>query len=592
MQTQMNFDGNRTYFYFVSHLKIMKSYAFFFLVLMLTVFSGCASLAHLTYDAGAAKIEPIPAKVQTEVKVERSNLYYFPELGSDLAGEIAQDLKASGFPSVGAMPPDMYATFDFKQIWLTNQPWGLLYIPFVYLGAPVARNIAIVDVDLTLSDVNRNVIGKYSTSRTMKKWRGLYYNLRITDYNSPKFLVGNALTQAMDDLKSSVAADRTRVVQSLQASSPELAQNLSPEKLRTVVTAEEMQDLFIAVLPFANQTTDLAAGELARLLFALGMKEKGYRVLDNEIVDEKLRNLGISDGGQLSSISDAELLKELQVEGLVYGMLLDAVYSTKAISSSKKATVAIRIVKGNQAVFNGLETSTQSQMGGSANLIKNFAGQIVDKTSEKAFAKYHGHPLELEIEATIYKLQDQIPGKRAEKPSWTYQKGQSMTGTTIIPTFQGPGLGFRSWLGKSGGLGLDVRPSWDFSDIQIQGRSMLALNTANNGRWYGLLSLGVMKVREKTSIDMLGIHEDIDYKVTVPTLALGAGYEKLFGIRKNHGLSFELGYQLGKADYEYTVELHDVPYYGDYTSNEKGTYKVLPIYFGASYCWYFKKALD
>lgn len=589
MQTQINSNGLEK---FVSALKNCQFKRLVFdltLAGSLITLPGCAW--HMTYEPSPTKIDPIPAKVETRVEIENTNLSVFHELNTDLTRAISRDLQQSGFPLVNSTPPDMVATFRFHELRHRNQPWGLLYFPLVYLGAPIARSIADIDVSLTLTDANQRIIGTYTTDREMRKWRGLYYNLAIADVSSRKYIVRQAMTLAMDDLKTSIAADRTHVVQSLKAGSPELASQFGSDKLRAQAALQSLPGTTLAVLPFANHTTDLDAGELARLLFALGLEEKGYRILDNATVDNILWNLGITDGGQLGSIAESELAKALQVDGMVYGTVLEAAYSTKAVAAMKKATVEIRIVKSGKVLFNRQESATQGTLGTSPNLMKSFASQIVDKTSQKAFAKYHGHPLELEIESTVYKLQNQLPGIRVEKPSWTTRSGQSMIGSTVIPTFQGPGLGFRTWQGKSMGFGLDVQPSWDFSDLLIQGRSMLALSTAGNKRVYGLLSFGVMKVHDQTSFSIMGISEEIDYRVTVPTVVLGVGLEKLYGIRKNHGLSFEAGVQVGQANYEYDIVIHDIPYYGDYTDHVKDTYKVFPLYLGASYCWYFKKAL-
>ncbi len=174
----------------------------------------------------------------------------------------------------------------------------------------------------------------------------------------------------------------------------------------------------IAILPFANETTDLEAGELERLFFFLGLKEKGYDVLSMDITNEKLKNIGITDGGQLNSISPKELQNELKVKGLLYGTLIDAQYSTHGITTKKKVTVEIRVlINGNQVWFDQ-ETLKQGGLGNLLNPLQSLAQQVVDKSLEKAFSKYHGHPLENYLEEIAYKLQNKMPGKRKEKSGW------------------------------------------------------------------------------------------------------------------------------------------------------------------------------
>jgi len=73
----------------------------------------------------------------------------------------------------------------------------------------------------------------------------------------------------------------------------------------------------IAVLPFANNTSDLKAGYLIRELFALGLKEKKYTVMDIEEIDKRLNEIGITDGGQLNAVSIAEMNTVNQIKILI-----------------------------------------------------------------------------------------------------------------------------------------------------------------------------------------------------------------------------------------------------------------------------------
>lgn len=174
----------------------------------------------------------------------------------------------------------------------------------------------------------------------------------------------------------------------------------------------------IAVLPFENETTDLPAGELARLFFFLGMQEKGYEVLDYSATDSILRDLGITQGGQLPSISPEELHAKLGVEGLLYGTLIDAEYSTKGITKKKKVTVSIKLLRNGASVWEDQRSASEGGIGNILNPLATLAEQMVDKAFEKAFAQYHGHPLETQVEQVVYELQKKMPGEREEASGW------------------------------------------------------------------------------------------------------------------------------------------------------------------------------
>lgn len=170
------------------------------------------------------------------------------------------------------------------------------------------------------------------------------------------------------------------------------------------------------VLPFANETTDLAAGGLARLLFALGLQEKGYEVFDVSATDSLLLTIGISDGGQLGAVTTAELQKLFGVDALLYGNILQAEYSTKGFTSKKEVKIGVRIVLNGTEVWKAEDSHKTG--GGLSNPLSGLAKQIVDKTFEKAFSSYAGHPLETEIETVVYKLQAILPGTREEESGW------------------------------------------------------------------------------------------------------------------------------------------------------------------------------
>lgn len=174
----------------------------------------------------------------------------------------------------------------------------------------------------------------------------------------------------------------------------------------------------IAVLPFANETTDLPACELERLFFFIGMGEKGYKVLDITTTDSLLKKTGITDGGQLNSISSKELKNLLKVEGLLYGTLVEAQYSTLAVISKKKVTVKIDLIKDDKSIWKDQETVKATSLGNIVSPLAGLAQQVADKTFAKAFAKYHGHPIEAFLEKVAYKLQNKMPGKRKEASGW------------------------------------------------------------------------------------------------------------------------------------------------------------------------------
>lgn len=192
----------------------------------------------------------------------------------------------------------------------------------------------------------------------------------------------------------------------------------SSSKEALYINSSFTQPFQIAVLPFENQTTELAVSELSRLFFVLGMEEKGYQIQPISQTDSILLEMGITDGGQLTSVTVDELLKKLNVTGLLYGNVLEAEYSTLAIIQKQNVKVHIRLYRNSDLVWEDEEEEGSTGIGNIINPLQGLAQQVVDKQFKKIFSKYYGHPLEGLTEIVAYKLQDKMPGIRKEKSGW------------------------------------------------------------------------------------------------------------------------------------------------------------------------------
>lgn len=76
----------------------------------------------------------------------------------------------------------------------------------------------------------------------------------------------------------------------------------------------------LAVLPVDNLTNDVAGSQIIRQVIQSTLAEnyKGYEVQSLEETDELLRNVGITDGGQLNVFHPLELNEILGVDGILY----------------------------------------------------------------------------------------------------------------------------------------------------------------------------------------------------------------------------------------------------------------------------------
>ena len=102
----------------------------------------------------------------------------------------------------------------------------------------------------------------------------------------------------------------------------------------------------VAILPTVNNTTDVKGGIVIRHLLYEELDEEDYfQLVHPDLIDSLLNLEGITDGGQLSTISDSSMQQILSADGLLYLTLLECEFSTIGVSSK-------RIVKANFKLYN------------------------------------------------------------------------------------------------------------------------------------------------------------------------------------------------------------------------------------------------
>ncbi len=126
----------------------------------------------------------------------------------------------------------------------------------------------------------------------------------------------------------------------------------------------------LAVLPFRNDTTDVDAPNYVRERLIPALERRQYHVMPVEDTDMILREqLGITLGGQLEMASVEKLKEVLQVEGLLYGTIMDFGETTTGLVNVRKVRGKFKIVDANANVVfweNGIGVKSQDTSGGTA----------------------------------------------------------------------------------------------------------------------------------------------------------------------------------------------------------------------------------
>ncbi len=133
----------------------------------------------------------------------------------------------------------------------------------------------------------------------------------------------------------------------------------------------------LAILPLQNDTTDVEAPNFVREKLVPAFQRRFYDVQPLAETDQILRDeLGITLGGQLSMASVSELREALQVEGLLYGTLMDYGEITTGLVNMRKVRGKFKIVDTDtDTVFweNGIGIRSQDTSGG---LVGNLSGAV------------------------------------------------------------------------------------------------------------------------------------------------------------------------------------------------------------------------
>lgn len=144
----------------------------------------------------------------------------------------------------------------------------------------------------------------------------------------------------------------------------------------------------IALLPMDNQTADLVGPKYLRFLFKKYLAEKGYNVIDSSYVDSKLNEAGITDGGQLSSMTPKEIGKIVGAEAVIYGTLTDFNYTNIGIYYQRKVAANFKMFssRSGDLLWEDERKKENSEIALSGRAIaETFAGGILDKLVEGMF---------------------------------------------------------------------------------------------------------------------------------------------------------------------------------------------------------------
>lgn len=153
----------------------------------------------------------------------------------------------------------------------------------------------------------------------------------------------------------------------------------------------------IAVLPFSNQSADVAIEKIARIVAFQSLQRRGYELVPLEEIDRKLEELGITEGGQLNSITLAEIAAGIPADSYLYGDILEAKRVMLGFYFNKKYCANFKIYTPDPDALRWEDerlAKEQKLVINPGEILKTAAEQFaVELTSDLLYRLLDSHPL-------------------------------------------------------------------------------------------------------------------------------------------------------------------------------------------------------
>jgi len=138
----------------------------------------------------------------------------------------------------------------------------------------------------------------------------------------------------------------------------------------------------VAILPMLNNTNEIKGAEVIREKMSTAFNDHYYNVQPLNETDQLLRdNMGITLGGQLDMVTFEQLRELLDVDGLLYGTLMDFKEITTGLYNTRKVRakfILLNVHTGEIFWGKGLGVKSDDTSKGSAGDITNLLMDIGD----------------------------------------------------------------------------------------------------------------------------------------------------------------------------------------------------------------------
>lgn len=178
-------------------------------LIFLLIISSCTPTYFLSEHYTPQANTKNPINLASKIKV--NIIPDFPEATKiQIEKSINDDFKSLFTNSVW-FDEDINVVINVKYLKFKEDNIGFLWLPLIYLGVPMSNNSGAVNIDLLILDKDNKLIKGYNSKNIIKKWQGLYWGYKYTNYKKNTYLVYQSLSLAIEDIKLQIQKDSDHI---------------------------------------------------------------------------------------------------------------------------------------------------------------------------------------------------------------------------------------------------------------------------------------------------------------------------------------------------------------------------------------------
>ncbi|MBI4369494.1 MAG: DUF799 family lipoprotein [Elusimicrobia bacterium] len=163
----------------------------------------------------------------------------------------------------------------------------------------------------------------------------------------------------------------------------------------------------VALLPMSNLSVDLQGPLLLRRLMQDALIGVGFDLSDVDMVDGKLRTIGITDGGQLNSTTPQKLGELLGIEALMYGELIEFKRVNIGIYANRVVEARFWLVDANtgEKLWEGSQKKSNKKIATSSKEMKDI---FIEGMASKVIENVLKSPLKEEADHVVFMITKEL----------------------------------------------------------------------------------------------------------------------------------------------------------------------------------------